>query len=390
MNSPAESKLSGESGVTGTNGQTVNNINSNQGNTNGGCLKSDTSQLNSNVIAAVTSTCRANLIVNYLPQSIKEQDFNMLFSKIGPLKSCKLMFDRQTGYSFGYGFVEYINDEDAKKAIDTLNGYQIEHKRLKVAYARPNCEETKNTNLYIRNIPPNYDEKQLADLFSQYGEVIQVRLLRDQNTSFSRRIGFVIMGTKQMAQMAIAHLDNTVPPDAGNTEPIYVKYADEEGKKRHPPNNMFSNHHHHSALTNLTGGGLGNHHYQQQTHQNIHHQRNQHHHQHPHHRGYTDNNLIHQQHQQSHHNFGGTNHPFGSNPGNNGGGGQFQQPGYQNFGNLGNNQSAVGSATGFGGFMMGNASSNTASNSLSHNLQTLGKMKSNRSSGTSSSRYSYM
>lgn len=151
-----------------------------------------------------------------------------------------------------------MNDDDAKKAIDALNGYQIEHKRLKVAYARPNCEETKNTNLYIRNIPPTYDEQQLAELFGQYGEVIQVRLLRDQTTSFSRRIGFVIMATKQMAQLAIAHLDNTVPPDAGNAEPIYVKYADEEGKKRHPPNNMFNHHHqqqhHHSALTNLTGG----------------------------------------------------------------------------------------------------------------------------------------
>ncbi len=40
---------------------------------------------------------RCNLIVNYLPQSLKEQDFNMLFSKLGPLKTCKLMFDRQTG-----------------------------------------------------------------------------------------------------------------------------------------------------------------------------------------------------------------------------------------------------------------------------------------------------
>jgi hypothetical protein len=41
---------------------------------------------------------RCNLIVNYLPQSLKEHDFNLLFSKIGPLKTCKLMFDRQTGY----------------------------------------------------------------------------------------------------------------------------------------------------------------------------------------------------------------------------------------------------------------------------------------------------
>jgi hypothetical protein len=43
------------------------------------------------------SNNRANLIVNYLPQSLKEHDFNQLFSKIGPLKACKLMFDRQTG-----------------------------------------------------------------------------------------------------------------------------------------------------------------------------------------------------------------------------------------------------------------------------------------------------
>jgi RNA recognition motif-containing protein len=43
------------------------------------------------------SKVRCNLIVNYLPQSLKENDFNQFFSKIGPLKSCKLMFDRQTG-----------------------------------------------------------------------------------------------------------------------------------------------------------------------------------------------------------------------------------------------------------------------------------------------------
>jgi RNA recognition motif-containing protein len=158
--------------------------------------------------------------------------------------------ETRLGYSFGYGFVEYINEDDARKAIESLNGYQIEHKRLKVALARPNCEETKNTNLYIRNIPSNYDETQLHDLFAQYGEVIQVRLLRDQNTAFSRRIGFVIMATKQLAQLAIQNLDNTVPPNGGN-EPIYVKYADEDGKKKHSVtggansrNNHHNNHHH--------------------------------------------------------------------------------------------------------------------------------------------------
>lgn len=193
---------------------------------------------NNNTADKINNSC--NLIVNYLPQSLKEHDFNSLFSKIGPLKTCKLMFDRQTGYSFGYGFVEYMNESDALKAIETFNGYQLEHKRLKVALARPNCEDTKNTNLYIRNIPLTYDEAQLSQLFSSYGEVVQVRLLRDQNTSFSRRIGFVIMSTRSMAQVAIAQLDNTVPD--GATEPIYVKYADEEGKKRHGPSQHNGHH----------------------------------------------------------------------------------------------------------------------------------------------------
>lgn len=204
----------------------------------------------------INNSC--NLIVNYLPQSLKEHDFNTLFSKIGPLKTCKLMFDRQTGYSFGYGFVEYMNEPDALKAIETFNGYQLEHKRLKVALARPNCEDTKNTNLYIRNIPLTYEEAQLSELFSQYGDVVQVRLLRDQNTSFSRRIGFVIMSTRPMAQLAIQQLDNTVPN--GATEPIYVKYADEEGKKRHGPSQQNGRNNNH--------GGFGQHNQHQNNFQN--------------------------------------------------------------------------------------------------------------------------
>ncbi len=38
-------------------------------------------------------------------------------------------------------------------AIDTLNQLKMEHKTIKVSYARPKCEETRGTNLYIRNLP---------------------------------------------------------------------------------------------------------------------------------------------------------------------------------------------------------------------------------------------
>jgi hypothetical protein len=38
-------------------------------------------------------------------------------------------------------------------AIDTLNQLKMEHKTIKVSYARPKCDETRGTNLYIRNLP---------------------------------------------------------------------------------------------------------------------------------------------------------------------------------------------------------------------------------------------
>lgn len=84
-----------------------------------------------------------------------------------------LRYDRTTGYSYGYGFVDYYRAEDAAKgmyilcidifcccnlmnyyvAIDSLNQLKMEHKTIKVSYARPKCEETRGTNLYIRNLP---------------------------------------------------------------------------------------------------------------------------------------------------------------------------------------------------------------------------------------------
>lgn len=65
---------------------------------------------------------RTNLIVNYIPQFATEADLAILFSPIGRLESIRVMRDFKTGYSYGFGFVKYFNEEDAAKAIDVLNG----------------------------------------------------------------------------------------------------------------------------------------------------------------------------------------------------------------------------------------------------------------------------
>ena len=59
----------------------------------------------------------------------------------------------QTNYSYGYGFVEYENPDDADRAIEQLNGLQVHHKNIKVSFARAPGQDIKNTNLYIVNLP---------------------------------------------------------------------------------------------------------------------------------------------------------------------------------------------------------------------------------------------
>lgn len=109
---------------------------------------------------------KTNLIVNYLPQTMTQEEIRSLFSSIGEVESCKLIRDKITGelsqfhshsvasfklllllmtlyrisldssaipgQSLGYGFVNYHRAEDAEKAISTLNGLRLQNKTIKV------------------------------------------------------------------------------------------------------------------------------------------------------------------------------------------------------------------------------------------------------------------
>jgi len=66
-----------------------------------------------------------------------EQDLRNLFSEYGEIESLKIMKDNFTERSKGFGFIEMVNEEDAKKAIATLNGKDFKGKSLTVAEARP-------------------------------------------------------------------------------------------------------------------------------------------------------------------------------------------------------------------------------------------------------------
>jgi len=66
-----------------------------------------------------------------------EDDIRELFSKVGEVESVKIITDAHTGQPKGFGFVEMSSEEDAKKAISTLNGQPFMERMLSVAEARP-------------------------------------------------------------------------------------------------------------------------------------------------------------------------------------------------------------------------------------------------------------
>jgi len=78
-----------------------------------------------------------NIYVGNLNYSVKEEDLNELFSEYGEVVSVKLIKDRETGRAKGFAFVEMTNDDEATKAIENLDGSDLEGRNMKVNQAKP-------------------------------------------------------------------------------------------------------------------------------------------------------------------------------------------------------------------------------------------------------------
>ncbi len=77
------------------------------------------------------------LYVGNLPFSATEEDISAKFSACGTVQSAKLITDRDTGRSKGFGFVEMSTDSEAQAAIDKLNGQDYGGRPMTVNEARP-------------------------------------------------------------------------------------------------------------------------------------------------------------------------------------------------------------------------------------------------------------
>jgi len=78
-----------------------------------------------------------NIYVGNLSYKVNEDDLKQIFEEYGQVTSVNLISDKYTGQSKGFGFVVMDNKEEAEKAIQEINGREVDNREMKVNEARP-------------------------------------------------------------------------------------------------------------------------------------------------------------------------------------------------------------------------------------------------------------
>mmetsp|Transcript_24636 Transcript_24636/g.37218 ORF Transcript_24636/g.37218 Transcript_24636/m.37218 type:complete len:707 (+) Transcript_24636:313-2433(+) len=169
-----------------------------------------------------------NIFVKNLHESIDNKQLYDTFSLFGNILSCKVVTDRESGMSKGYGYVHYETAEAANAAIDKLDGMLIDGQEVQVGHfmrrnERPGQHDW--TNCYVKNVPYEWDDAKLKEEFSKFGEI------ESASISIGQR-------KKRPAKKADSTSDETADADAkddsGDAEKPDEAVADETKKEEAP------------------------------------------------------------------------------------------------------------------------------------------------------------
>ncbi|KAK3069162.1 Protein phosphatase PP2A regulatory subunit B, partial [Coniosporium uncinatum] len=138
-----------------------------------------------------------NIYVKNVDLDATEEEFRELFEKYGQVTSATLARDNETGKSRGFGFVNYIDHEDASRAVDELNDKDFKGQKLYVGRAQKKHEREEElrkqyeaarqekqskyqgVNLYVKNLGDEVDDEKLRDMFTPFGTITSAKVMRD-------------------------------------------------------------------------------------------------------------------------------------------------------------------------------------------------------------------
>ncbi|KAL1494913.1 hypothetical protein ABEB36_010424 [Hypothenemus hampei] len=147
----------------------------------------------------------ATIYVGGLDDKVSESLLWELFVQAGPLVNVHMPKDRVTMMHQGYGFVEFMGEEDADYAIKIMNMIKLYGKPIRVNKASAHQKNLDvGANIFIGNLDPEVDEKLLYDTFSAFGVILQTpKIMRDPDTGNSKGFAFINFASFEASDASI-------------------------------------------------------------------------------------------------------------------------------------------------------------------------------------------
>jgi polyadenylate binding protein len=178
-----------------------------------------------------------NLYVKNVALDVTTEEFKALFDKYGSVTSAVITFDEENK-SKGFGFVNYADHEDARKALEDLHekdfrGQQLfvtraqrkgeREEELKKSHEQKKYEETlkyQGVNLYVKNLDDDITEEKLQLEFEPFGQITSCKIMMDDKL-VSKGFGFVCFSAPDEATKAVTELNGKMI----GSKPLYVSLA---------------------------------------------------------------------------------------------------------------------------------------------------------------------
>ncbi|KAH0552081.1 splicing factor 3B subunit 4 [Cotesia glomerata] len=165
----------------------------------------------------------ATIYVGGLDDKVTESLMWELFVQSGPVVNVHMPKDRVTQMHQGYGFVEFMGEEDADYAIKIMNMIKLYGKPIRVNKASAHQKNLDvGANIFIGNLDPEVDEKLLYDTFSAFGVILQTpKIMRDPETGNSKGFAFINFASFDASDASIEAMNGQYLCN----RPISVSYA---------------------------------------------------------------------------------------------------------------------------------------------------------------------
>nr|CAG4635682.1 EOG090X0BVS [Artemia franciscana] len=171
----------------------------------------------------------ATIYVGGLDEKVNETLLWELFVQAGPVVNVHMPKDRVSMAHQGYGFIEFLGEDDADYAIKIMNMIKLYGKPIRVNKAS-NHQKTLDigANIFIGNLDPEVDEKLLYDTFSAFGVILQTpKIMRDISTGNSKGFAFINYASFEASDAAIEAMNGQYLCN----RPITISYAFKKDSK---------------------------------------------------------------------------------------------------------------------------------------------------------------